>query len=428
VVWAWRHSKHVDFVLKIRVFSSSCEKSLNDSTQCDDIFSMRTTSINQLQRLSITSLVITIFVCLSPNRVGAQTFEEAQESNQLDSFSILDSRSASLGGASSVFVNDISSLYINPSGLSQSVFSKSTGSDGIVRELRFPKIGLARGEGSIPLKYDFQKSGLSEAPKDGGVIDGVLDGTNQYGRLAFSPLSMLVGNVGLMIVVDEQVSSYSSLEPQGGVDFEYRSFSGLIVGSSFDLEPFTVGVSRTIGTLESIRTNLSSAIAEDVEARRNYLKDRVDKSKLDKYQIAFARNFVPSLNLRGTAMLRDHDFNNKEKEGVWSAGLGIAPYLGKRARLAITTEMQSINRPMVSMNKKPRAGVELDVLNEQGNLTIVSLRSGYSSAGLSYGACLNIGLIKVEVASEIKDVGIKTETTLQRRTSAILSIDVASPQ
>lgn len=403
------------------------EKSLNDSTQCDDSLGMIRISINYLNRLSKASLAITIFVCLSPNRVSSQTFDEAQESKKMDSFSILDSRSASLGGASSVFVNDISSLYINPSGLSQSVFSKSSGSQGIVRELRFPRAGLARGEGSIPLKYDFQKSGLSEAPKDGGAIDGVLDGTNQYGRLSFSPLSVLVGNVGMMIVMDDQVSAYSSLEPQGGVDFEYRSFSGLIVGSSFDLEPFTVGVSRTIGTQESIRTNLSSANAADVEARKNYLKDRVDKSKVDRYQIAFARNFVPSLNLRGTAVLRDHDFSNKEREGVWSAGLGIAPYLGKRARLAISTEMQSINKPMVSMNKKPRAGVELDVLNGQGNLAIVSLRSGYSLAGLSYGVGLNVGLIKVEVASEIKDVGTKTETILQRRTSAILSIDVASP-
>ncbi|MEI6399197.1 MAG: hypothetical protein WCO71_10535, partial [Pseudomonadota bacterium] len=58
--------------------------------------------------------------------------------------------------------------------------------------------------------------------------------------------------------------------------------------------------------------------------------------------------------------------------------------------------------------------------------SILGLRVGGNDAGASYGAHLNVGLMGLEAESHAVDIGIDNERLIERRSSAVISINVAS--
>jgi hypothetical protein len=71
------------------------------------------------------------------------------------------------------------------------------------------------------------------------------------------------------------------------------------------------------------------------------------------------------------------------------------------------------------------AGVELLVGGDNG-LAPVGIRLGGNEAGISYGMHLNLALIGIEAESHAVNIGINNSRVIERRTSFISYINIAS--
>ena len=107
-------------------------------------------------------------------------------------------------------------------------------------------------------------------------------------------------------------------------------------------------------------------------------------------------------------------------------GFGLAPALGKFGRLNLGLEAGALTNKEVSGSKKLRSSVELTIGSSEGSRSLLGLRAGGTSAGVSYGLHLNLGLLAFEVASQAIDVGLDNEKLIERRLSGTVYIDVAS--
>ena len=54
-----------------------------------------------------------------------------------------------------------------------------------------------------------------------------------------------------------------------------------------------------------------------------------------------------------------------------------------------------------------------------------SLRSGYNSAGLSYGCGINLGILGINASSFAEDVGVNNKRVVERRFVVNFAVNVA---
>jgi hypothetical protein len=262
-------------------------------------------------------------------------------------------------------------------------------------------------------------------------------GKRQYARASFIPMGLMLGRAAIVPVIDHQIAAVPVVDSPGDVTMRYRTFSGLMLGTSVadNGNRFALGISQSFGTIQETAGTFKYVDTVDVEQRKAIFKEsrktyaakstnvgmtiRVPKSVTPTFSVV-ARNMGNTKNTSSDAATEPLVY----KEDL-TAGFSISPEIGKFGRINMLIEGGYLTQKSMAAKKKIRGGVELLLGGDTGH-SVFGLRVGGNDAGASYGAHLNLGLIGLEAESHAVDIGIDNERLIERRSSAIIFINVAS--
>lgn len=391
-------------------------------------YSVLTRRLNALVLLS-TPLITT--------QIYAQTTSTAQTT--LDPAPWVSPRASGMAGALSLNADNMDAMYFNPAGIGgQTYGGKADTKEGFVRQVIFPRVGLALNSNASSLNSEFTSAGAKTNAQAGAELIKDHQGERQYARASFSPVALFLGRVGVVPVIDQQIAAIPQNTDNSDVEFHYRSFSGVLLGSSVTDSKgiVSVGVSTQLGTISDTSGTIPYTEMVDVTARNEFLKDneKVYQAKAVNAGVIMRlpNKWSPSLSVA----IRDvGSTKNPATKGATeplvtqedlTTGFGFSPQLGKWGRLNLTLESGYLTDVHMATGKKVRGAAELLLGQSNDSKALFGIRAGGNSAGASMGAHLNLGLIGFEVSNYAVDIGLENDRVIERRTSGSAYVDVAS--
>ncbi|MCX6127357.1 MAG: hypothetical protein NTV34_21765 [Proteobacteria bacterium] len=387
----------------------------------------------------IVRLLKATFGCaLSSSLALSQPSASTDSKTMLDPAPMISPRANGVSGALSTSADNFDAFYYNPAGIGGQTYDGKSEKEPFVRQILFPKAAVTINENATKLNSEFSSSGATSNANAGATIIKAHDQKRQYARVSIAPVGLFLGGLGIVPVIDQQIAAIPRDTPTSDVEFRYRTFSGILVGSSFSHSKgyFSLGASSTLGTYEE--TYVTAPYIDIVDQPK-----RSDLEKANKKTYS-AKGFNAGAIIRAPHKLNPsislvaRDMGGSRHQSIkdsgdplminedLTAGFGIAPSLGKFARLNLALECGYLTDKHQATKKKLRSGLELTLGHENGSRALFGLRAGGTSAGASYGAHINLGLIGLEASSYAVDIGIDNERLIERRTSAAVYIDVAS--
>lgn len=372
---------------------------------------------------------------MSDHALGQAEADDTVETDTvLDLSPFTSTRAAGMGGALSTIADDMDALYYNPAGIGGLGFDSKSEKRPFFKGLYFPYVGGSLNENARKVHKEFTATG---AQSDAGAGAAILDanaGKRQYARASFIPIGMIFGRVAAVPIVDHQIASVPT-GTEGLIKMRYRTFSGVMVGSSIadNGNRFSLGVSQMIGSIDETLGTFDYVEMVDVDQRKVILKDnrktysaggqnvgltiRIPKSVTPTFSVV-ARNMG---NTKNAASKPEDDPLIYEED--LTAGFSISPDIGRIGRFHLLIEGGNLTQKHTAARKKLRGGAEL-LLGGETSKSLLGIRAGGNDAGASYGVHLNLGLIGVEVESHAVDIGINNDRVIERRSSAVVYIDV----
>ncbi len=380
-------------------------------------------------------LIVIAFFVMSLPAWGQSTSPTAQTT--LDPAPWVSPRASGMGGALSTSADNMDALYFNPAGIGGQIYGGKPDKTAFVQQVIFPSLGMTMNDNASKLNNEFSSSGAKTNANTGAMVVKDHQGERQYARGSFVPVGLFLGRLAVVPVIDHQIAAVPQNTDNSDVELKYRSFSGALIGSSVsDPKGFlSLGASMQVGTISETSGTIHYVDLVDVEKRAAFLSENektYQASGINVGMIVRAPNkWSPSL----AVVARDMgNTKNAAQKGAdtplvtqedLTAGFGLSPQLGKWGHFNLTVESGYLTDKHTAAHKKIRAGAEL-LFGGRNSRSTLGLRAGGNSAGASYGAHLNIGLIGVEVSSHAVDIGIDNERVIERRTSASAYVDVAS--
>lgn len=346
-------------------------------------------------------------------------------------------RASGMGGALSTSADNLDAMYYNPAGIGGQIYGGKADKEPFVRQVVFPRVGLSMNDNASELNNEFTAAGAKTNATTGAAVIKDHQGERQYGRMSVSPVGLFLGRLGVVPVIDHQIAAIPQNTDDSDVELRYRSFSGALIGTSVT-DPkgyLSLGASTQVGTISETYGTLPYKDLVDVTARNAFIaanEKTYQATGMNAGMVLRVPNkWSPSLavvardvgNTKNTAQKGTTDPLVVQED--LTAGFGVSPLLGKWGQLNLTVESGYLTDKHTAANKKLRSGVEL-LLGGKNSRALFGLRAGGTSAGASYGAHLNIGLIGIEASSHAVDIGIENERVIERRNSASAYVDVAS--
>ena len=383
-------------------------------------------------------LVATFGYALSSSQVLSQTSASTDSKTMLDPAPMISPRANGVSGALSTSADNFDAFYYNPAGIGGQVYDGKSEKEPFVRQILFPKAAFTINENATKLNSEFSSSGATTNASAGATIIKAHDQKRQYARASLAPVGLFLGGLGIVPVIDQQIAAIPKDTPTSDVEFRYRTFSGILVGSSFSDSKgyFSMGASSTLGTYEE--TYVTAPYVDIVDQQKRSDLEKANKKTYSAKGFNAGANIRTPHKLNPTLSLVARNMGGSRHQSTsgtgdpliikedLTAGFGIAPSLGKFARLNFSLECGYLTDKHQATKKKLRSGLELTLGRESGSRALFGLRAGGTSAGASYGAHLNLGLIGIEASSYAVDIGLDNERLVERRTSAAVYIDVAS--
>lgn len=382
-----------------------------------------------------STYLIWYFALLSPS--------SAQESAATDSKTMLDPapwvspRANGMAGALSSSSENMDAFYYNPASIGGNSYTGSSEKQPFVRQVFFPRAGLTINENAVKLNNDFTASSAQQHAAAGAAVIKTHDGKRQYARASMSPLGLFLGRFGVAPVMDQQLAAVPKNTDNSDVEFRYRTFSGLLVGGSLS-DPksyLSLGASTSVGTIEETHTTAPYVDMVDVEKRKEILSANKSTYAARGVNVGGLIRLPNKANPTLAVVARDMgNTKNSPSRGDTplitqedlTIGFGLAPAIGKVSRLKFSLEAGYLTDKHQAAGKKLRGGVEWTFGRQEDSRALLGLRAGGNSAGASFGAHLNLGLIGIEASSHAVDIGINNERLIERRNSAVVFVDVAS--
>lgn len=379
-----------------------------------------------------------LLAILVPSWLYAQTTTTSTAKTMLDPAPWVSPRASGMGGALSTTAENIDAMYYNPAGIGGQTYGGKSDKEPFVRQVVFPRIGLSLNSNASRLNNEFTSSGARTNAEAGAMQIKDHEGERQYARASFTPVGLFLGRIGVVPVVDQQIAAIPQNTDNSDIEFRYRSFSGALIGSSVTDTKGVVslGVSTQVGTISETYGTIPYTDMVDVTKRNAFMKDseKVYQAKaMHAGAIIRAPNkWSPSL----AVVARDAgSTQNAAQKGTTeplitqedlTAGFGLSPQIGKWGRFNLTLESGYLTAVHMAASKKLRMGMELLIGHSQDSRALFGVRAGGTSAGASFGAHINLGLIGFEVSSYAVDIGVDNERVLERRNAATAYVDVAS--
>jgi hypothetical protein len=342
-------------------------------------------------------------------------------------------RAVGMGGATVAVADDESAIFSNPAGIGQEDDPSLT-----LRGFSIPNLSLGVNAKTYDLfgNMESSTSGLKEVEK----ILPASENTALYFRGTSFPY-ITIGRIQLGLLVDAAAEAVQDLGTNAQsvawdreIQVWQRSQAGLIAG--FSVPHRKSGLSAGLTARYTFRTSYFSTITEtDNAVTRNETGfNRTRGVALDGgflFEPMSRYMIIPTVGISvrdiGNTLYRGtgkDDSDEIEKANLMvGATWKLLP--GKRGdtQVILTTEGHHLNDTRVADKDKFRVGGEVRFAQRITKAPI-ALRAGHNLRGFSYGASVNLLLLKLELGSLVEGIQTSSGVYLDRRNFARLSVDL----
>ena len=386
--------------------------------------------------IKISALVMTIW--LQPQMAVSQSVANSGDADTvLDPSPFTTCRAASMGGALSTLADDLDAIYYNPAGIGGAATGNRKADSGPVRSLYFPYASLSLNQNAAAIRSEFNAQQAQNDASAGAAIIDANSGKRQYARASIVPFGMVIGRTAIVPVIDHQLAAVPVGDATGQAKLRYRSFSGFLVGTSLSdsANTLSLGISQAYGTIEETSGTFDYTDMVDSYQRKKILKNSrssfTAKAANAGMSLRIPKGAHPTLSLVARNM---GNTKNPAKQAGNEAlvypedltiGFSVSPSIGHLGRFNFILESGYLTQKHMAERKKIRGGMEL-LLGGVTSKSNLGIRAGGNDAGWSAGLHLNIGLIGLEAETHAIDVGANNKRLIERRTSAIIYLDLGS--
>jgi len=368
-------------------------------------------------------------------RLIAATTEESD--TILDDAPFTTARANALGGALSTIAEGLDAIHYNPAGIGGLGFDASPRKSPFTSTFVFPYGGVSLNQTADTVRKEFSAKGAQSDANAGAAIMDAHAGKRQYLRATLMPLGFISGRIAVAPTIDHQIAAVPVSGSPGQVRLRYRTFSGTMIGSSVAdyANRISLGVSQTIGTIQETYGTFDYLDFADVGKRKTVLGENRRTYTASATNVGLSLRLPKKISPTFSVVARNmgntkNRSTNPADEALYfdedlTVGASISPKLGKIGRFNALLEASRLTQRHTPAIKKIHAGVELLVGGDNG-LAPVGIRLGGNEAGISYGMHLNLALIGIEAESHAVNIGINNSRVIERRTSFISYINIAS--
>ncbi|MES2745985.1 MAG: hypothetical protein V4655_11190 [Bdellovibrionota bacterium] len=347
----------------------------------------------------------------------------------------LSARAAGLGETLSTTATALDAFYYNPA-LIGGVHDKTE--KPFLTHLYFPYLGMAAGDGGSSLVTErLQGTALSDDVM-ADKLSSTFSGSNPYGRISATPV-VVFNRLMAGYTINKRVSAVlDETDPAAPrLHLTETSASGPIVGFSATApkEEFYLGVSVAFMQIEQTDASFTQAEFADAAVRKAAIKEGKDKFEGMPIHIGSAYRFKHSLKPAISFVMQDLGttrYSRKDKsldprlqKENALIGFSLSPKIQDWAMVNVTTEFANLTDSSVKFADKFRASTEFTMGERFGADAGFSARLGYTTAGMSYGLGMNLGILHAEIASLAEDIGIDDSKVIERKSVFNIGINIA---
>lgn len=383
----------------------------------------------------------TLFLLAAPSYLFAQSSDGAAKV-VLDDHFMVSARAAGLGGNLVGVADGVDAAYFNPAGIGGINWGPRVEKKGFLKKMSFPRVGVEANKNTQNLRKKILDTGNMETDlATGEALVNAASGERQYGRTSLA-MDVQFGRAILIGYQDIQFAAIQNIEESaeagGQIDLNYRSVSGVGYGysASDSKKKFTLGVFSTYETRSDVKAeSVSYTQIVTKEDRTTLISDNKQSwSGVSTHVGAMwvmAKKMRPTLGVSirnlGQSKYKPKDEKTTEELIIpqkLNIGFSLSPKVGKEGLVNVMFETKGLSDHEMALKKKFGLGLEY-TYGPFGSDSTFALRAGYTSAGASYGVGLNLGILKIEVASQAIDVGVGNANLPERRNLAIITVNPA---
>lgn len=368
--------------------------------------------------------------------IAPQAFADPKDFNsEMDNAPFVSARAAGLGQALSPIANGLDAFYYNPA-LIGGVHEKAA--KPMLTHLYIPYIATETSPGSHGFMTKRLTGSSMSSNEIAEKISDVWNNKSYYERVSATPvvvINRLMAGYTYSSRSSANLDNSDSANPL--LQVSERTTSGPIVGFSATApkQEFYLGVSVSFLTIRDTAANWSAADFASRETRLPVLKEGTERYEGMPIHIGSAYRFAHAWKPAITMVMQDvgstrYSPADKTKDtrvqrDNFTMGFGISPSLSTIGQLNVVSELTSLTNSSVKFADKLRLSSEFTMGDRFGADAGLSFRLAYTSAGMNYGAGINLGILHAEVASYAEDVGKDMHKMVERRSVVNLGINIA---
>ncbi len=346
----------------------------------------------------------------------------------------ISARAAALGQCLSPIANGLDAFYYNPAmigGLRDKVEGP------YFTHLFLPYLGnISSPGGNKILTQELNGDHLDSKPV-AALLDSAWGGARPYAGFSASPVFIFNRLMAGYTIRGRTASFLNDEDPLAPkIHVESKSLSGPFLGFSAiaPKNDFYLGVSAAYFKSTETKADMEASTFASDEGRKAALTSGKIAYEGMPINIGmlyrFARTWRPSISIVGndvgSTRYSPADKTKEtavDKENI-TVGLGISPPISSWGTLHLMAEATNITQRDLPSRDKFRASSEFTMGNRFGASSGLAVRFAYTSAGLSYGAGLNLGILTAQIASFAEDIGAGSIRVIERRSIVNIGINI----
>lgn len=382
---------------------------------------------------NIIYLLVLLLAFMQGNYLLCQTNTSPTEDAVFDESLWSSARAEGLAKAVATTANGMDAAYYNPAAIGGIEVS---GNRPTINQLHFPYIAASVNNDTVELKQNLSKAGDLNDEDVAKQILRTQEGKRQYGRLSVVP-NIIFWRTMISYVYDTQIAAAPEDTSTTDVSVVSRTVRGPSVGFSFKdpKQRFYFGLHSGFYQRDVIDATFSFTELNDPDTRRARFNDEQQHYEGSPITVGtiwvLAPYWRPSLALvfrdAGGTKYRNKDSSQEDllvKEDA-TLSFSLSPNLKSWGTVHFTIEGEKLSQSGSSLEKKLKSSLEWTFGPRFGAEALIAPRIGINAAGVSYGAGINLGIIGLNLASSVEDVGVNNISVIERRASMNFAVNVA---
>ncbi|MBP6217756.1 MAG: hypothetical protein KA436_04135 [Oligoflexales bacterium] len=358
----------------------------------------------------------------------------------------ISTRAMGMAEAISPLASGIDAAYYNPAGIGGLTPQNK---NAWARQLLFPYVGTSMNAHALNLGQDWGAKGGIQSGTLGDAVLKSHAGKRQSARIS-GLFDLTLQRIELLEFWDYQILmlEQANSDPEKSLLIRTRSRSGPGLGFSVTnaAENFYLGLFSSYVTQNELDEQTNFSKIANIDTRNKFLSEHVQSKTTLKHNLGlrwtFGKKSEWALSLVGrgfqlnssTSSAKSLGLRTPTEEDLTSKDLdalilGTSYSLQLKSFLTLQTvlETKNLSSDLVSIPDKIRLGSELNFAGTGllGERALLSLRTGLNTTGISFGLGLHLGLLGLEFASYIQDIGMEGRPVVDRRQALVFYVDAA---